>query len=175
MAIYQLGDDAPRIAENVWIADSAQVIGRVSLAAHASVWYGSVLRGDNEWLTIGERSNIQDLSVLHSDAGVPLAIGADVTVGHQVALHGCTIGDGSLIGIQSVILNGARIGRHCIVGAGALVTEGKEFPDGVLIVGSPAKAVRELTPEQIERMKASAAHYVDNARRHREGLKRLEG
>ncbi|HJV69080.1 gamma carbonic anhydrase family protein [Ideonella sp.] len=174
MAIYQLGDDAPRIAENVWIAESAQVIGRVSLAAHSSVWYGSVLRGDNEWLTIGERSNIQDLSMLHTDAGVPLTIGADVTVGHQVALHGCTIGDGSLIGIQSVILNGARIGRHCIVGAGALVTEGKEFPDGVLIVGSPAKVVRELTAEQIARMTLSAAHYVDNARRHRDGLKRLE-
>jgi len=175
MAIYQLGDDAPRIAESAWIADSAQVIGRVSLAAEASIWYGAVLRGDNEWLTLGERSNIQDLSMLHTDAGVPLTIGADVTVGHQVMLHGCTIGDGSLIGIQSVILNGARIGRNCIVGAGALITEGKEFPDGVLIVGSPAKVVRELTPEQIERLTWSAAHYVENARRHRQGLKRIEG
>lgn len=175
MAIYQLGDDAPRIAESAWIAESAEVIGRVSLAAEASVWYGAVLRGDNEWLTIGERSNIQDLSMVHTDAGVPLTIGADVTVGHQVMLHGCTIGDGSLIGIQSVILNGARIGRNCIVGAGALITEGKEFPDGVLIVGSPAKVVRELTPEQIERLKWSSAHYVDNARRHRLGLKRIEG
>jgi len=175
MAIYQLGDDAPRIAESAWIADSAQVIGRVSLAAEASIWYGAVLRGDNEWLTLGERSNIQDLSMLHTDAGVPLTIGADVTVGHQVMLHGCTIGDGSLIGIQSIILNGARIGRNCIVGAGALITEGKEFPDGVLIVGSPAKVVRELTPEQIGRLKWSAAHYVENARRHRQGLKRIEG
>jgi carbonic anhydrase/acetyltransferase-like protein (isoleucine patch superfamily) len=173
MAIYQLGDDAPRIDASAWVAGSAEVMGRVALAADASVWYGCVLRGDNDWITVGERSNIQDLSVLHTDAGVPLTVGADVTVGHQVMLHGCTIGDGSLVGIQSVILNGARIGRHCIVGAGALVTEGKEFPDGVLIVGSPAKVVRELTPEQIERLKWSAAHYVDNARRHRLQLKKL--
>ena len=173
MAIYQLGDDAPRIAEDAWVADSAQVIGRVSLGAQASIWYGCVLRGDNDWITIGERSNIQDLSMLHTDAGIPLTLGAGVTVGHQVMLHGCTVGDGSLIGIQSVILNGARIGRNCIVGAGALITEGKEFPDGVLIVGSPAKVVRELTPEQIERLKWSAAHYVENAQRHRQGLKKL--
>ena len=173
MAIYQLGDDAPRIAEDAWVADSAQVIGRVSLGAQASIWYGCVLRGDNDWITIGERSNIQDLSMLHTDAGIPLTLGAGVTVGHQVMLHGCTVGDGSLIGIQSVILNGARIGKNCIVGAGALVTEGKEFPDGVLIVGSPAKVVRELTPEQIERLKWSAAHYVENAQRHRQGLKKL--
>lgn len=174
MAIYQLGDNhIPRIDDSAWVAESAQVMGRVALAADASVWYGAVLRGDNDWITIGERSNIQDLSVLHTDAGIPLTIGADVTVGHQVMLHGCTVGDGSLIGIQSVILNGARIGKNCIVGAGALVTEGKEFPDGVLIVGSPAKVVRELTHEQIERLKMSAAHYVDNARRHRLHLKKL--
>ena len=173
MAIYQLGEDAPRVAENAWVADSAQVIGRVSLGAQASIWYGCVLRGDNEWITIGERSNIQDLSMLHTDAGIPLTLGAGVTVGHQVMLHGCTVGDGSLIGIQSVILNNARIGKNCIVGAGALITEGKEFPDGVLIVGSPAKVVRALTPEQIERLKMSAAHYVDNARRHRLHLTKL--
>jgi carbonic anhydrase/acetyltransferase-like protein (isoleucine patch superfamily) len=174
MAIYQLGDNhIPRLDDSAWVADSAQVIGRVALAADASIWYGAVLRGDNDWITIGERSNIQDLSVLHTDAGIPLTIGADVTVGHQVMLHGCTVGDGSLIGIQSVILNGARIGKNCIVGAGALITEGKEFPDGVLIVGSPARVVRELTPDQIERLKMSAAHYVDNARRHRLHLKKL--
>jgi carbonic anhydrase/acetyltransferase-like protein (isoleucine patch superfamily) len=173
MAIYQLGEDAPRFAENAWVADSAQVIGRVSLGAEASVWYGCVLRGDNEWITIGERSNIQDLSMLHTDAGIPLTLGTGVTVGHQVMLHGCTVGDGSLIGIQSIILNNARIGKNCIVGAGALITEGKEFPDGVLIVGSPAKVVRELTAEQIERLKWSSAHYVENARRHRQDLKRL--
>jgi carbonic anhydrase/acetyltransferase-like protein (isoleucine patch superfamily) len=173
MAIYQLGDDAPRIADNAWVADSAEVIGRVSLAREASIWYGCVLRGDNEWLTIGERSNIQELSALHTDMGYPLTIGAGVTVGHQVMLHGCTIGDGSLIGIQAVILNGARIGRNCLVGAGTLVPEGKEFPDGVLIVGTPAKVVRELTPEQITRINEAADRYVENARRHRDGLKRL--
>ena len=173
MAIYQLGDDAPRIHPAAWVAESAQVIGRVALGAQASIWYGAVLRGDNDWITIGERSNIQDGCVLHTDDGAPLTLGDDVTVGHQVMLHGCTVGDNSLIGIQSVILNGARIGRNSIVGAGALVTEGKEFPDGVLIVGRPAKVVRELTPEQIERLKWSAAHYVDNAERHRTQLKRL--
>lgn len=173
MAIYQLGDDAPRIHPSAWVAESAQVIGRVALGAQASIWYGAVLRGDNDWITIGVRSNIQDGCVLHTDDGAPLTLGDGVTVGHQVMLHGCTVGDNSLIGIQSVILNGARIGRNSIVGAGALVTEGKEFPDGVLIVGRPAKVVRELTPEQIERLKWSAAHYVDNAERHRTQLKRL--
>ena len=174
MAIYQLGDDfIPCLHDSAWVAESAQVMGRVSLAADASVWYCAVLRGDNEWITVGERSNIQDLSVMHTDAGMPLTIGADVTVGHQVMLHSCTVGDGSLIGIQSVILNGARIGRNSIVGAGSLVTEGKAFPDGVLIVGSPAKVVRELAPEHIERLKMSAAHYVQNARRHRANLKKV--
>ena len=173
MAIYQLDEDAPRLDPSAWVAESAEVIGRVELGADASVWYGAVLRGDNEWITIGERSNIQDGCVLHTDVGTPLVVGADVTVGHQVVLHGCSVGEGSLIGIQSVILNGARIGRHCIVGAGALVTEGKEFPDGVLIVGSPAKVVRELTPEQIARVGLSAAHYVNNARRHARGVKKL--
>ena len=173
MAIYQLGDDAPRIDPSAWVAESAQVIGRVAVGAQASIWYGAVIRGDNDWITVGERTSIQDGCVLHTDAGVPLALGAGVTVGHQAMLHGCTVGDNSLIGIQTVILNGARIGRNSIVGAGALVTEGKEFPDGVLIVGRPAKVVRELTPEQIERLKWSAAHYVDNAERHRTQLKRL--
>lgn len=173
MALYQFDDDAPRIHASAWVADSAEVIGRVELQADASVWYGAVLRGDNEWITIGERSNIQDGCVMHTDVGTPLMVGADVTVGHQVVLHGCSVGEGSLIGIQSVILNGARIGRHCIVGAGSLVTEGKEFPDGVLIVGSPAKVVRELTPDQIARVKLSAAHYVNNARRHARGVKKL--
>jgi carbonic anhydrase/acetyltransferase-like protein (isoleucine patch superfamily) len=173
MAIFQLGEQAPRIDPTAWVADSAQVIGRVALAAHASVWYGAVLRGDNDRLTIGERSNVQDGCVLHTDDGLPLTLGAGVTVGHQVMLHGCTVGDNSLIGIQSVILNGARIGKNSLVGAGALVTEGKVFPDGVLIVGSPAKVVRELTAEQIERVARSAAFYVDNAQRHRTQLKRI--
>ncbi len=173
MAIYQLGDHIPRIASGAWVADSAQVIGRVALADGSSVWYGAVLRGDNEWITIGARSNVQDGSVLHTDMGSPLTLGDDVTVGHQVMLHGCTVGDGSLIGIQAIVLNGARIGRNCLVGAGAIVTEGKEFPDNSLIIGAPAKVIRELTPQQIERFRSGAAHYVDNAQRHRADLKKI--
>ncbi len=173
MAVYQLDDDTPDIAPDAWVAESAEVIGRVVLGEKASVWYGAVLRGDNARITIGRASNVQDGSVLHTDEGKPLVIGEGVTIGHQVMLHGCTVGDGSLIGIQSVILNGARIGKHSIVGAGSLVTEGKEFPDGALIVGSPAKVVRMLTPEQIEGLAASAAHYVHNAKRHRNGVKKV--
>ncbi|MBK8104336.1 MAG: gamma carbonic anhydrase family protein [Betaproteobacteria bacterium] len=173
MAIYQLGDDVPRIAATAWVADNAQVIGRVELADDASVWYGAVLRGDNDRITVGARSNVQDGSVLHADAGFPLTLGADVTVGHQAMLHGCTVGDGSLIGIQAVVLNGATIGRRCLVGAGAVVTEGKEFPDGSLILGAPAKAVRSITPEQVERLRFGAQHYVENAERHRRQLKRI--
>ncbi len=173
MAIYQFGDDVPRVAETAWVAESAAVIGRVSLAEGASVWYGAVLRGDNDHITVGARSNVQDGSVLHTDMGFPLTLGEDVTVGHQAMLHGCTVGDGSLIGVQAVVLNGARIGRHCLVGAGAVVTEGKAFPDGSLILGAPAKAVRTVTPEQIERLRLGALHYVDNAGRHRDGLKRI--
>ena len=173
MAIYALDDVAPRVAESAWVADNAQVMGNVELAEGASVWFGVVIRGDTETITIGRGSNIQDLSVLHADVGLPLVVGENVTVGHKVMLHGCTIGDESLIGIGAVVLNGAKIGRHCLVGAGALVTEGKEFPEGSMIIGSPAKAVRQLTPEQIEGLKWSAKHYVDNARRFRAGLKKL--
>jgi carbonic anhydrase/acetyltransferase-like protein (isoleucine patch superfamily) len=174
MALYQLDEHAPQLADNAWVADSAEVIGRVTLEADASVWFGTVLRGDTERLRVGRGSNIQDGSVCHADPGFPLEIGDNVTVGHQVMLHGCTIGDGSLIGIQSVILNGAKIGRNCLVGAGSLVTEGKEFPDGSLIMGTPAKVVRPLTPEQIERLAGNARHYQDNARRYAAGLKRLD-
>ena len=173
MAIYSLDGDSPRLAGTAWVADSAQVIGRVELQDDASVWFGAILRGDNEWITLGARSNVQDGSVLHTDMGFPLTIGADVTIGHQVMLHGCTIGEGSLIGIQAVVLNRAKIGRNCLVGAGALVTEGKEFPDGSLIVGSPAKAVRTLSAEQIERMQQGAPHYVENAQRYRAGLRKI--
>ena len=173
MAIYRFDEDAPKIDPDAWVAGSASVIGRVQLGAGASVWYGSVLRGDNEWITIGRGTNIQDLSVLHTDMGVPLTIGDNVTVGHQVMLHGCTIGDGSLIGIQSVILNNARIGRNCLVGAGALITEGKEFPDGALIVGAPAKVKRMLDADELAAMARNAAGYVENARRHRK-LERLD-
>ncbi len=166
MAIYQLDDNAPQVHTTAWVAESAVVVGKVTLAQNASVWYGAVLRGDNDHITVGANSNVQDGSVLHTDHGVPLTIGENVTVGHQVTLHGCTIGDGSLIGIQSIVLNGARIGRNCLVGAGSLVTEGKEFPDGVLIVGRPAKVVRELTPEQIANLQRSASHYVQQQQRH---------
>jgi carbonic anhydrase/acetyltransferase-like protein (isoleucine patch superfamily) len=171
MAIYRLGEDQPQLAAGAWVAHSATVLGRVRLGAAASVWYGAVLRGDNDLITVGARSNIQDGSVLHTDHGIPLTLGEDVTIGHQVMLHGCTVGDGSLVGIQSVILNGARIGRNCLVGAKSLVTEGKEFPDGALIMGSPAKVVRMLAPEQIQMLLASAAHYVQQVARHRLALK----
>jgi carbonic anhydrase/acetyltransferase-like protein (isoleucine patch superfamily) len=173
LAIYQLGDDSPEIAPDAWVAESAQVIGRVRLLPGASVWYGAVLRGDNEWITIGARSNVQDGSVLHTDMGSPLEIGDDVTIGHQVMLHGCSIGEGSLVGIQAVVLNGARIGRQCLVGAGAIVTEGKAFPDHSLILGAPAKVVREITPEQAARLRLGAEHYVHNAQRHARGLRRI--
>jgi len=173
MAIYALDGAAPKIAESAWVADSAQVMGDVELAEDASIWFGVVIRGDTETIRIGRGSNIQDLSVLHADHGMPLTVGEDVTVGHQVMLHGCTVGDGSLIGIGAVVLNGAKIGKGCLVGAGSLVTEGKEFPDGSMILGSPAKVVRQLTPEQLEGLRQSAQHYVDNARRFRTGLKKI--
>ena len=174
MPIYQLDNKTPQIAPDAWLADTAQVMGDVHLGAGVSVWFNTVLRGDNDPITIGEGSNIQDGSVLHTDEGVPLRIGKNVTVGHMVMLHGCTIGDESLIGIGAVILNGAVIGKNCLVGAGALVTEGKTFADGSLIIGSPAQAVRPLTPEQIERLRHSAQHYRDNAQRYRRGLQRLD-
>jgi carbonic anhydrase/acetyltransferase-like protein (isoleucine patch superfamily) len=173
MAIYELDGIAPQLADSAWVADSAQVMGNVALAADTSIWFGAVLRGDTETIRIGRGSNIQDLSVLHADVGMPLVIGEDVTVGHQVMLHGCSVGDGSLIGIGAVVLNGAVIGKACLVGAGALVTEGKVFPDGSMILGSPAKVVRQLSPEQLEGLRRSARHYVANARRYRAGLKKL--
>ena len=173
MAVYQLDALTPRLADTAWVADSAQVIGNVDLAEGVSVWFGAVLRGDNEPMRIGRNSNVQDGSVLHSDLGSPLTLGENVTVGHQVMLHGCTVGDGSLVGIKAVVLNGAKIGKNCLVGAGALVTEGKEFADGSMILGSPAKVVRQLTSEQIEGLRRAAAHYVSNARRYAAGLKKI--
>jgi len=174
MSTYQLDDQVPQIHPTAWVADSAQVMGDVVLAEDSSVWFGSVIRGDTATITVGRGSNIQDGCVLHADEGVPLTIGPDVTVGHRVVLHGCTVGEASLIGIGAVVLNGARIGRHCLVGAGSLVTEGKEFPDGSMILGSPARVVRQLSPDQIAMLGRSAQNYVRNARRFRAGLKPLD-
>jgi carbonic anhydrase/acetyltransferase-like protein (isoleucine patch superfamily) len=173
MAVYQLGELSPDIAASAWVADSARGIGNLSQGDDASVWFGVVIRGDTERIAIGRGSNIQDNSVVHADAGFPVSVGEGVTVGHQAMLHGCTIGDHSLIGIQAVVLNGAKIGRHCLVGAGALVTEGQSFPDGSLILGTPARVVRQLSPEQMQGLEKSAAHYVENARRYRAGLKEI--
>ena len=173
MAIYALDNLTPQVAASAWVADNAQVIGDVSLGEGASVWFGATLRGDSAPIVIGAGSNIQDGSVLHADEGLPLTIGDNVTVGHQVMLHGCTIGDESLIGIGAIVLNGAKIGKNCLVGAGSLVTEGKQFPDGSMVMGSPAKVVRQLTPEQIEGLRQSAKHYTENAARYRQGLKKL--
>lgn len=173
MAIHQLDDLVPQVADSAWVAQNAQVIGDVIIGEGASVWFGVTVRGDTDTITIGAGTNIQDGSVLHADHDVPLTIGRDVTVGHQVMLHGCSIGDESLIGIGAIVLNGARIGRNCLVGAGSLVTEGKEFPDGSMIIGSPAKVVRQLTEEQIEGLRRSAQHYRENAQRFRKGLKTI--
>ncbi|QWE12271.1 gamma carbonic anhydrase family protein [Polynucleobacter sp. AP-Titi-500A-B4] len=173
MAIYELDGNAPQLAEGAWVAESAEVIGKVELHRSANVWPKVVIRGDNDLIQIGEGSNVQDASVLHTDPGYPLLIGRNVTVGHQVMLHGCSIGDGSLIGIGAVILNGAKIGKHCLVGAGALITEGKEFPDGSMIIGSPAKAVKELSPEQIAGIGEIAGRYVKNAQRYIKTLKKI--
>ncbi|MFM2036569.1 MAG: 2,3,4,5-tetrahydropyridine-2,6-dicarboxylate N-acetyltransferase [Pseudomonadota bacterium] len=173
MAHYSLDGNSPKIDPSAWVADNAQVVGNVTLGAQSSVWFGAVIRGDSAAIEVGEGSNIQDGSVLHVDTGKPLVIGKHVTVGHMVMLHGCTVGDDSLIGIGAVVLNGARIGKNCLVGAGSLVTEGKEFPDGSMIMGTPAKVVRQLTPEQIDGLHASALHYIDNAQRYQSGLKKL--
>jgi carbonic anhydrase/acetyltransferase-like protein (isoleucine patch superfamily) len=173
MALYQLGDQTPRIAESAWVADSAQVIGAVDLAEDVGIWFGAVLRGDTEPIRIGKGTSVQDGCVFHADPGFPLTVGENVTVGHQAMLHGCTVGDGTLIGIRAVVLNGATIGRDCLVGAGAVVTGGKEFPDGSLILGSPARVVRPLRPDEVERLRRGAEHYIENARRFRGELKKI--
>ena len=173
MPLYRIEDDVPRIADSAWVADTAQVIGRVEMAADSSVWFGAVLRGDTEHIRIGAGSNIQDNSMVHADPGFPALIGDHVTVGHLVMLHGCIVGDNTLIGMQAVVLNGAKIGRNCIVGAGALIAAGKEFPEGSLIIGNPARVVRELTPEQIADIRVGSDHYMANARRFRSSCKRI--
>ncbi len=174
MAIYSIGDRKPSFGRDVWIAPNATIIGDVRLGDNASVWWNAVLRGDNDTIAIGAGSNIQDGCVLHADAGVPLTLGAGVTVGHLVMLHGCTIGDESLIGIKTVILNNAVIGRHCIIGANSLIPEGKAIPERSLVVGSPGKVVRQLSDEEVARLQRSAQGYVANALRYRTGLKQQD-
>ena len=170
MPIHTLGERKPHIGTNAWIAPNATLIGDVRLGDEASIWWNAVLRADNDVIAIGAGSNIQDGSVLHADDGVPLNVGANVTVGHMVMLHGCTIGEQSLIGIKSVILNRAVIGRHCIIGANSLIPEGKVIPERSLVMGSPGKVVRELTDEEVARLLFAAQGYVANARRYRELL-----
>ncbi|WP_431284737.1 gamma carbonic anhydrase family protein [Humitalea sp. 24SJ18S-53] len=173
MPAYALDDLTPNLPEAYWIAPDAHVIGQVTLGKDVGIWFGAVLRGDNEPIVLGEGTNIQEGAMLHVDAGFPMTIGAHCTIGHHAILHGCTVGEGSLIGMGATILNGAKIGRGCLVGANALVTEGKEFPDGSLIVGSPAKAVRELDATARQRLLGSAAGYVANWKRYAAGLRRL--
>lgn len=173
MAVYQLQDKIPQIHPDAWVADTASVIGRVQLDAGASVWFGAVIRGDNELIHVGAGSNVQEGAVLHTDMGYPLTIAANVTIGHQAMLHGCTVGEGSLIGIQAVILNGAVIGKNCLVAAGAVVKENAVFPDGSLIVGAPAEAKRTMTPDQQAKLSKNTAFYVQNAKRFKTELKKI--
>ena len=163
---YRLGNLRVDAHPTSWTAPTATLIGKVRLQARASVWFGAVLRGDNELIDIGEDSNVQDGTVMHTDMGSPLTLGKGVTIGHNAMLHGCSVGDYSLVGINAVVLNGARIGKHCIIGANALIPEGREIPDGSLVVGSPGKVVRELSEAQKQLLEASAAHYVSNAQRY---------
>lgn len=175
MTIYTLEGIAPELPPNDewWVAPNASLIGRVRLMKNASVWFGAVLRGDNDWITIGENSNIQDNSVIHTDPGQPVTIGANVTVGHKVILHSTTVGDGSLIGMGSTLLNRSRIGRNCLIGANTLIPEGKEIPDNSLVLGAPGRVMRQLTDAQIAMLKISADVYVKNYRRFRENLSEI--
>jgi carbonic anhydrase/acetyltransferase-like protein (isoleucine patch superfamily) len=172
MSVYNLGGVAPVLPndDEYWIAPNAHVMGRVILKKNASIWFGAVLRGDNDVIEIGENSNVQDNSVLHTDNGSPLVVGANVTIGHLVMLHGCTVGDNTLIGIGSIVLNGAKIGKNCLIGANCLITEGKEIPDNSLVMGAPGKVVRELTPEQARTMGMGAMSYVRNWQRFKKDL-----
>ena len=175
MAIYELDGQAPEFPDDgrYWIAETAALVGRVRLKSDTSVWFGAVLRGDNEWIELGARSQIQDNATVHTDIGFPVVIGEDCIVGHHVMLHGCIVGNNSLIGMGAVVLNGARIGNNSLVGAGALVTEGRSFADNSLIVGSPARAIRPLTGEAIAQIRAGADHYVRRSRDYAKGLKRI--
>ncbi|TDI64379.1 MAG: gamma carbonic anhydrase family protein [Alphaproteobacteria bacterium] len=174
--MYRLGDDQPIVPEDdhYWIAPNAVVVGRVKLALNASVWFGAVLRGDNEWIEVGENSNVQDCAILHTDPGYPLSIGASVTIGHAAVLHGCQVGNNSLIGIGSIVLNGAKIGDHCLIGANTLIPNGKAIPDGSLVMGSPGKIVRDLNDEEIALLSYSAEHYVEKWQRYRQDLEHVD-
>lgn len=174
MTIYALGTISPAIASDAWVAPGCHVMGKVALGARASVWFGSVLRGDNEWITIGAGSNVQENCVLHTDIGSPLTVGQDCTIGHKAMLHGCTIGDNSLIGMGAIILNGAVIGRDCLIGAGALITEGKVIPDGSLVMGAPGRVVRALDAAAIAGLTTSARQYQANAAAFRANLRALD-
>jgi carbonic anhydrase/acetyltransferase-like protein (isoleucine patch superfamily) len=171
--IFELDGHAPEIDPTAWVAPTATVIGKVRLGPGASVWFGAVLRGDTEWIEVGEGSNVQENSVFHTDLGFPLSVGQGCTIGHKAMLHGCTIADNALVGMGATVLNGAVIARDSLVGACALVTEGKRFDPGSLIVGAPARAIRALTAGQIEGLRGSARHYRENAQRFRSGLKRI--
>jgi carbonic anhydrase/acetyltransferase-like protein (isoleucine patch superfamily) len=172
--LYSLGERVPDIHPSCFVADSARLIGSVRLLENASVWFNVVMRGDNDLLTVGPDSNVQDSTVVHTDAGIEVRIGRGVTVGHKVMLHGCEIGDYSLIGIGSVVLNRAKIGSYCLIGASSLITEGKEIPDRSVVMGSPGRVVRQLTDAQVAVLEGSAAHYVSNARRYRDQLQAFE-
>jgi carbonic anhydrase/acetyltransferase-like protein (isoleucine patch superfamily) len=171
--IYSLGDDNVKVAEGVFVAPGAHVIGKVVMQKNSSVWFNAVVRGDCDVITIGEDSNVQDGSVLHTDFGVPLTIGKGVTIGHKVMLHGCEIGDYSLIGINTVVLNGAKIGKYCVIGANSLITENMQIPDGSLVMGSPAKIIKPIPEQQQKMLEQSAQHYVDNAKRFLSQLKEV--
>ena len=173
MTLYALGDKTPNVHGNAWVAPDANVIGNVVLEDESSVWFGSTLRGDNEVIHVARGSNVQENCVFHTDMGYPLTIGENCTIGHKVMLHGCTIGDNTLIGMGATILNGAKIGRNCLIGAGALITEGKEIPDGSLVMGAPGKVVRQLDDEAIAKLTASARHYAENAARFAKDLTAL--
>ena len=173
MTLYSLDRVSPEIAEDSWIAPDANVIGKIVVEDGASIWFGATLRGDNEKIRIGAGSNVQENTVMHTDMGFPLTVGKGCTIGHKALLHGCTIGDNSLIGMGAVILNGAKIGKNCLIGANALITEGKTIPDGSLVMGAPGKVVRELDEAAINGLKLSALSYQDNMRRFRSGLTKV--
>lgn len=173
MASYVLEGEAPQIAESAYVAEGAKLIGRVSLAARASVWFDAVIRADDDAITIGEETNVQDLAMLHADPGFPIRLGRGVTVGHHAVLHGCSVADGTLIGIGAIVLNGASIAENCLVGAGALIKQGASFPRGSLILGSPARVVRQLSAQEIEGLRENAAHYVARGKFYRRALRKL--